>query len=225
MTGAGVESATLLELLSSRCKRVHPLFVSCGFGWENAELAHLHDLCAIFENTKVAPPTVLEIPLTETYGEHWSLSGSEIPSEDTPDEAVYLPGRNLILLSQAAVWASLRKIKYLALGSLSTNPFPDATEEFFSLFEKLAHSGLSTPIKVLRPMRTMHKEEVVKMASRKTMASSFSCIAPVLEQNCYNHCGRSNKCHERIMAFSDAKLEDPTVYADSRKSPKSTATS
>ena len=42
---------------------------------------------------------VLEMPVQDLYGDHWSLTGVDPPGRESPDEAVYLPGRNLLLLA------------------------------------------------------------------------------------------------------------------------------
>ena len=39
------------------------------------------------------------------YASHWAVEGRP-PAYDTPDEDVYLPGRNVILLSKAAVYCA-----------------------------------------------------------------------------------------------------------------------
>ena len=64
-----------------------------------------------------------------------------VPGSETPDEAVYLPGRNLLLTVKAAVWCRLREIETLALGCLGSNPFPDSTPEFFRDLESLLEPG------------------------------------------------------------------------------------
>jgi len=46
---------------------------------------------------------------------------------DTPDDAVFLPGRNVLLLSKAMLWCHLHGVEEVALAPLESNPFPDAT--------------------------------------------------------------------------------------------------
>ena len=61
---------------------------------------------------------------------------------DTPDDAVYLPGRNPLLLVKAVVWCHLHGIDQLALAPLGSNPFADATDEFFAEFRDGPESRL-----------------------------------------------------------------------------------
>ena len=50
--------------------------------------------------------TVLEEPLRDIYDPHWSTGADDVPDAGTPDEAVYLPGRNVLLTVKASVFRS-----------------------------------------------------------------------------------------------------------------------
>jgi len=54
-------------------------------------------------NPAARPLVVMNSPITDVYGSHWSVSGREVPDERSADDAVYLPGRNLLLLSMPSV--------------------------------------------------------------------------------------------------------------------------
>ena len=60
---------------------------------------------------------------------HWAVRG-EPPAFDTPDEDVYLDGRNIILLSKASIYMARHGSRALLIGPLAGNPFPDATPDF-----------------------------------------------------------------------------------------------
>jgi 7-cyano-7-deazaguanine synthase len=126
-----------------------------------------------------------------------------VPGAKTRDEAVYLPGRNLLLLSKAAVFCALHKIPVIAVGSLGHNPFRDATPAFFRDFARV--SG----VQVVAPFRRLTKVQVVRRGRGLPLHLSFSCLAPKRGR----HCGRCNKCAERRRAFRKAGLRDRTRYA------------
>ena len=73
------------------------------------------------------------------------MTGEGTPGADTADDAVFLPGRNVLLVSLAAVWCSTHGVSQIALGSLGGNPFPDATPEFFSNFAGVLSNALGVP--------------------------------------------------------------------------------
>jgi 7-cyano-7-deazaguanine synthase len=133
-----------------------------------------------------------------------------VPGAATPDEAVYLPGRNLLLVMKAALWCQLHGIRRLALAPLESNPFPDATDQFFADFGNLISQAGDARLEIVRPFADMNKQQVMQLANGSPLELTFSCLAPVGEL----HCGRCNKCAERQAAFKGVPRDDPTEYAN-----------
>lgn len=189
-----------------------PIFVRSHLLWEAAELnsidGFLQAIGPCFPG-RLRPLTVLDLPLGDIYGKHWSITGCETPDADSPDEAVYLPGRNALLLVKVAVWCQLHAIRQLALGVLGSNPFADATPAFFDQFQTALGTALGTQFQILRPFAHRSKSEVMRLGAGLPLELTFSCIAP---QNDL-HCGRCNKCAERRAAFASVGAEDSTQYA------------
>jgi len=157
----------------------------------------------------VQPLVILSLPMHDVYGNHWSTGRQTTPGARTKDEAVYLPGRNLVLSLKPAVFAAMNKIPILALGSLAHNPFSDAAPAFFRQWGSVLSRGLGSKICVIAPYRQCSKADVIRKGSDWPLQLSFSCIAPRGKK----HCGRCNKCAERRRAFRSAKVEDKTIYA------------
>src|SRR5437867_2231151 len=134
LISGGLDSAILLGVVLRDYRVVHPLYVRCGLSYEKAEMRYLRRFLHALRDPALRPLHILDQPVTDLYGDHWSLTGRKVPSKDTPDEAVFLPGRNVLLLGKAMIWCHLRGVSGVALGSLATNPFPDATPEFFTEF-------------------------------------------------------------------------------------------
>ena len=79
------------------------------------------------------PLQILDEPVAEVYGPHWSTSGSSVPDARSDDEAVYLPGRNVLLVAKAAVWCILRDVNDLCTHRLSpVQPVPGQHSRIFS---------------------------------------------------------------------------------------------
>ena len=133
------------------------------------------------------------------------------PGFDTPDEDVYLAGRNLILITKAAIYCAQHGIDRIALGPLAGNPFPDATPEFFATFAKALCLGLAHPLVIATPFAALHKADVITLGSqlRVPFELTLSCMNP--RQGL--HCGQCSKCRERRDAFHEAGIADPTAYA------------
>jgi 7-cyano-7-deazaguanine synthase len=95
------------------------------------------------------------------------------------------------------------------LGVLGSNPFDDATDEFFKSLEAVLARLGQRQIEIVRPFGKLHKDEVMKLGRRCPLELTLSCIAPIHGV----HCGRCNKCAERQAAFRSADMVDPTIYA------------
>jgi 7-cyano-7-deazaguanine synthase len=210
LASGGVDSAILVADQAAQGHVVHPLYVRFGLAWEQVEEAYLRRfLDAIADRQDIRPITVIELPIADVYGAHWSVSGADTPDETTPDEAVYLPGRNLLLLAKTTVWCALHGIGTIALGTLGANPFADSSTEFLSGLAALASLALSHQIAVVQPFGRLNKAEVLARGRHLPLEHTFSCVAPVGDL----HCQTCNKCAERRKAFAEAGIEDKTRYA------------
>ena len=208
LLSGGLDSATLLGTLIRRGRRVQPLYVRSGLIWEHAELRAIHRFLQALDSPRVAKLAILDLPVQDVYGEHWSITGDGSPDASSLDNAVYLPGRNLILLVKAGLWCRLHGIRRLALGVLASNPFADATPGFFRRLETVMNLALGGEVRIVRPLARLHKRQVMKLGRDLPLELTFSCIAPVGGL----HCGRCNKCAERANAFAMIG-RDPTRYA------------
>lgn len=208
LVSGGVDSAVLLaEALGVR-PAVQPIYVRAGTLWETVERKYLDRLLHELASPRLRSLVVLDQPVGDLYGSHWSLTGRGVPDADSPDEAVFLPGRNVLLLSKAMLWCHLNRVPDLALAPLSANPFPDATPEFFIDFQNVVNRAVDGHVRLLWPYLNLDKTDVLRRAT-VPWRHTFSCIRPRGER----HCGACNKCAERRRAFRDAGLPDPTDYA------------
>lgn len=158
------------------------------------------------------PLHVLEMPVRDLYPVHWSLTGEGTPAADTPDEAVFLPGRNVLLLAKAMLWCHLHGVPEIALAPLESNPFPDATPAFFAAFAAAANLAVGGRVRVLQPYLGLHKVDVLRCGRGLPLQWTFSCIRP----RDGRHCGACNKCAERRRAFAAVGLPDRAPYYTER---------
>ena len=211
LLSSGLDSA-VLAAAEARAGQVHPIYVSTGLTWEHGELAALDRLLATAPfGRNVAPLARLSFTVADLYPPaHWALRGSP-PEFDTPDEDVYLAGRNIVLLSKAALYCAQHGIGRIALGSLAGNPFPDATPQFFDAMARALSQGLAHTIVVDAPFASRHKRDVIRLGVELgvPLELTLSCMNPQE----LRHCGHCSKCGERRDGFSGAGVEDRTRYA------------
>jgi 7-cyano-7-deazaguanine synthase len=223
LLSAGLDSA-VLAASEARRGLVHPVYISTGLAWETQELAALDRLLATPPFASLAPLAHLTFTVRDLYPPtHWALRG-EPPAFDTPDEDVYLTGRNVILLSKAAIYCAQQGVGRIALGPLAGNPFPDATPQFFDAMARAMSLGLAHEIQIDTPFAAKEKSDVIKIGVELgvPLELTLSCMNPRLRSlsrpsaglaAVVEHCGVCSKCRERRDAFNEAGIDDPTVYA------------
>jgi 7-cyano-7-deazaguanine synthase len=148
---------------------------------------------------------------------HWAIQGTP-PAYDTPDSDVYLPGRNLTLLTKAGVVAARHGAQRIAMAPLAGNPFPDARLEFFEAMQTAMRLGLDYPLDVATPFLTWTKADVIRRGLDLGVPFhlTLSCMEPVDGSHRDDpplHCGRCSKCRERRDAFTRLGVDDPARYA------------
>jgi len=212
LASGGLDSCIMVSELLGQARPVQPLYVRSNLVWEQPEIQSLRRYLQEVHSPWLRDLVVLRLPLTDVYGEHWSTSGQGTPAGNSADEAVFLPGRNALLLAKAAVWCQLNDVGELALAPLGTSPFADATQEFFDHAEAMFNCYPATkPLRIMLPFSQFDKRRVMQRGRGYPLELTFSCISP----RDGIHCGCCNKCAERRMAFREIGLEDPTRYASS----------
>ena len=201
LASGGLDSCVLMAHLLRQGHAVRPFYVRCGLVWEREELAALRAFLRAIAAPGLEELVVLDLPLGDLYGGHWSLDGRGSPDAQSPDDAVYLPGRNALLTIKPAVWCAMHGVGQLALALLAGNPFADATDEFFSVLEATLERATGSPIRILRPFAQLEKRDVVQLGRGLPLELTFSCIVP----SDGLPCGRCNKCAERQHAFRSAR--------------------
>ncbi|MGH8336796.1 MAG: 7-cyano-7-deazaguanine synthase, partial [Gammaproteobacteria bacterium] len=147
---------------------------------------------------------------------HWSVTGRGVPGYNAAVSSNYILGRNLSLLTKAAIFCARERIGEIAMAPLESNPFPDARPEFFRAFAKAVDLGVGIKLKIRAPYAGRNKAEVVLRGAAMPLELTVSCARPTRNI----HCGACTKCAERVQGFLEAGLPDPTLYARRPRIPR-----
>ncbi len=208
LMSGGLDSGVLLWALLARGLTLKPVYVRCGLRWEDAELYWLRRFLRAIRSPRLKTLAVLNVPMRGVYGPHWSLRGGKIPGARTHDAAVYLPGRNVLLLACAAIYGARVRSSTIAFGILKGNPFGDASPNFVRQMARSLSLALKRPMRIMTPLARRSKSRLILASHGAPLELTFSCLNPSRRL----HCGRCNKCAERRRAFRAVGVPDPTRY-------------
>lgn len=209
LLSGGLDSSILLTHLLDRRHRVQPFYIRSKLVWEPEELAAVRRLLLVLDSDLLRNLVTLDLPLDDLYGDHWSITGTDVPDAFTPDDAVYLPGRNALLIVKAALWCQQHELEELALATVLNNPFDDARSTFFEDLQSSLNGLSGRQIFLSRPFAHLGKRQVMQLGRNYPLELTFSCLLPQHGL----HCGQCNKCAERQRAFASIQMVDPTKYA------------
>ncbi|MFC0599012.1 7-cyano-7-deazaguanine synthase [Streptomyces palmae] len=219
IVSGGMDSVTMAHQLDQQGHEVHLLSVDYGqrhrkehdFAAAAAErlgavhqIADLSAVGAMFRGSSLTDPSV-DVPeqTWEGYGESPNI----------------VPNRNALLLSVAFAIAVVEKAEAVAIGIMADDAtsVPDSTPAFLRSFiamERLATKGYAHPdLDLLAPLAGLRKSGVVLLGEelRVPWAQTWTCL-----RGGEAHCGRCAACWERQEAFTEAGVDDPTVYQEIR---------
>lgn len=216
LASGGLDSSVMLGQIARRGRHVFPVYIRAGLRWEPDELKTLRRFVRALELENVGPVTMLRLPMGDLAGDHWSMTGRKVPGYNAALSSNYILGRNLSLLSKAAIFCARNRIGEIAMAPLESNPFPDARPEFFRAFARAVELGVGIRLKIRTPFAGLSKADVVRRGAGMPLELTVSCARP--RGNV--HCGACTKCAERVEGFLEAGVADPTLYARKPARPK-----
>lgn len=209
LASGGLDSSVLLALLAQQRRLVYPLYIRAGLNWEKAEITVLRRFVRTLNSPRIRPLTILHLPYEDVAPNHWSVTGSRVPGYRASTASNYIVGRNLSLLSKAAIFCAYNRIGEIAMAPLDANPFPDAQPGFFAAMTRAIDLGVGLRLAIRAPFLGLTKMEVIRRGINLPLAFTLSCARPIG----IAHCGECTKCAERIEAFRAASVPDPARYA------------
>ena len=217
LLSGGLDSVVLVADEAARGDQdVQPVYVSVGLAWERAERQVARRLLESgVLGPRVRPLVELSVDMRDVYAHtHWAVQGRP-PAYHTPDEDVYLPGRNIVLLGKAGVYCAAAGIGRLVLGTLDHNPFPDATPAFRDAMATALSLGLAHELNIAAPYANVSKAEVIRRGAALAVPLELT-LSYMNPTEAGGHCGVCSKCRERHDGFIEAGVPDPTAYDDQR---------
>jgi 7-cyano-7-deazaguanine synthase len=129
----------------------------------------------------------------------------------------FVPGRNLLFLTQAASYAYTRDIRDIVTGVCQTDfsGYPDCRHETLRALQRSLHLGLGWPerggtLRIHTPLMFRTKAESVALAGTwgalESLALSHTCY-----EGLFPPCGKCPSCLLRAKGFAEAGMPDPIL--------------
>jgi len=127
--------------------------------------------------------------------------------------STFVPGRNLIFLSIAAIYAKQRGIKDIITGVCQTDysGYPDCRDQFIKSLEQTLNFSMDENFHLHTPLMFLSKKETVEMMQQLGQIELLKH-----SHTCYNGtrpaCGKCPACKLRLKGFKEAGITDPLKY-------------
>jgi len=191
----GVESSCLLYLYLSKGWIVYPAYVITGNFWEKFEYRKASYLWSYAKKTYPRLMPIRSIVLKASQPKYKLIK---------TEEQLFIPLRNLTLLTAVGNYAISKSVYHIGIGSLGLYPFPDNNFNYIKEVQALMSRGANISLTVDVPLIGMKKSEVVRrFKDLVPFHLTFSCINPVVRKGKVFHCNRCIKCIERKEALKE----------------------
>lgn len=213
LLSGGMDSTTLLYALKAEGHHVRALAVNYG-------QRHNRELRAAVSIADEAHVPIRVIDLSDL---RYALPGSSqtdnavpVPEGHYSEEsmkATVVPNRNMILLACAIGHAVAHKCDEVAYAAHAGDHavYPDCRPAFADKMAEVALLCDWHQVQLVRPFIDITKAGIVSIGAELNVPYRMTW-------SCYKggemHCGKCGTCVERVLAFTDAGVPDPTQYED-----------
>ncbi len=214
LASGGLSSAVLLAQALDHFAAVYPIYGRFGLPWQEAEEQHLRRFLTAIRGPRLGRLKVLDLPVDDIYNEDGLISATLGPESHGPHETLHVTGRDVLLMSKAAVWSAVNGIEVFATGPIAVTDLSDKSPTFVEQLESFVSLGLGQRVTVIHPFAGLTVADVLPLGRDLPLEFTFSCIRPVaIEGTGAMHCGRCHKCIDRRRAFLTSSITDRTRYA------------
>ena len=214
LLSGGQDSTTTLFWALSRFDSVHALILDYGQRHQ-IEIESAKKIASL-TNTPykvVKIPFFQELTVSALTGEGDVNTGHPL-NPSLP--ASFVPGRNLIFLTVAAMYAHSLGALDICTGVCETDysGYPDCRLSTMKALESAIRLGMEFSVKINTPLMDLNKAETVELA-----ASLPGCLEALkFSHSCYNGqyppCGGCSSCKLRANGFREAGIPDPIFSRD-----------
>lgn len=217
LVSGGLDSATVLAIARSQGRACYTL----SFDYGQRHRAELVASCRVSDALGAVEHKTVRIDLGSIGGSALTDTAIDVPEEETPGIPItYVPARNTVFLSIALGWAEVLDASdiYIGVNAVDYSGYPDCRPAFIEAFETMANLATRAGVegrglRIHAPLMEMSKADIIRCGTELGVdyALTVSCYQATAEGHA---CGRCDSCRLRRQGFLEAKIADPTKYAN-----------
>lgn len=209
LLSGGQDSATCLAIAKQQHKNIHCICFDYGQR-HRVEI----ESSRILAQKAGATFQLIDITfMTELSNSAMIHSNEAIVHNDNELPSTFVPGRNALFLTVAAMVAHQKKWKVIFTGVCQTDysGYPDCREDFVQSQMTTINLAMETNIKIETPLMHLTKADTVRLMKDLGHLDWYK-----LTHTCYEGkqpaCGQCPACKLRLNGFKEAQINDPLIY-------------
>jgi 7-cyano-7-deazaguanine synthase len=205
------------------------------FGYGQRATREIERACYFTKVLKAKDHKVVDISFMKSlYGKSNALTDSDQRLTEEFEQSLVVPLRNAIFITIATAWAMSINARVVAYGAHTGDipHYPDCRPVFVRAINEALNiaesdniiAGRHPEIKILSPAITDINKALLLRSGYKVLGDkvfqTWSCYSDGIRlgnHGDYLHCGRCESCISRKKAFTNAQIEDRTLYAPTTK--------
>ena len=223
LVSGGLDSATTLAMARDEGYCCYAL----SFDYGQRHRSELDASVRVANTQGAVEHRVMKLDLRAIGGSALTDDAIDVPvaknmsSEGTSNHSIpvtYVPARNTIFLSYALAWAEVLQARHIFIGvnAVDYSGYPDCRPEYIAAFQNMARLATKAGVEgdtitICTPLIQLSKADII----RKGIQLGVDYQATI---SCYDAddagraCGRCDSCRLRAAGFSEAGINDPTLY-------------
>ncbi|PCH63449.1 MAG: 7-cyano-7-deazaguanine synthase QueC [SAR86 cluster bacterium] len=222
LISGGLDSSTCLAIAKQQGYDCYGL--SFDYGQRaNSELDAARRVSAL---SGIIEHKIIKLNIGDLGGSALTDDSIDIPDGKMEGEAAeqgipitYVPARNTVFLSYALAWAEVLSAQAIFIGvnALDYSGYPDCRPQFIEAFQQMANLATKVGVEgqtiaIEAPLIDLTKAQIIKCGLK--LGVDYGLTVSCYQANELGAaCGRCDSCRLRSQGFSDAAVDDPTVYA------------
>ena len=215
LLSGGLDSATTLAVACSQGFTCHAL----SFRYGQRHDVELTAATKIARAMNVSEHRIFDIDLAAFKGSALTDESMEVPTKATAGiPATYVPARNTVFLSIALAWAEVLRARdvFIGVNAVDYSGYPDCRPEYIEAYQSMANLATKAGVEGQRltihtPLISLSKSEIIRLGSGLGVDYSLT-VSCYVADDLGRACGVCDACRFRKRGFTDAGIEDPTLY-------------